>query len=236
LFIALNCLGTSALAQNKELNERGIIFKKNSSTRLPGVLVTNMATKVSVTNDQLGTFEIKCAIGDTLSFSCPGMTDQKEAVTSDVSMFIYMQPNILLMQVDIKDMSKKQELNDVMKGYNKQGIYNNGKTSTLGAVFSPINGLYDLFGSGPKNARHFQKYAAAENEQTEIDRRFTKPLVKKCTGIADSTKLELFMRSYRPQVDDIRKWSDYDLIAYIKKSYQSFEEVGEKPPVLQKLY
>jgi len=193
--------------------------------------VTNEVTHTSIINDQLGAFEIKAAIGDTLLFNCRNFSDQKVVVAADVALFVFMVPIINLMQVDIKDVTKKQDMAEVMKGYNKQGIYNNGKTSTLGAIFSPLNGLYDLFGSGPKNARRFQKYAAQENEETEIDRRFNKPFVKKMSGITDSVKLSYFMTTYRPSVEDIRKWTDYDLIDYIRKSYKSFVESGEKPPV-----
>lgn len=231
LILILGCIGSTVFAQRKELSIRGIVYSKNINVRLPNVLVTNEVTHASVINDQLGAFEIKAAIGDTLLFNCRNFSDQKVAVTADVAIFVFMVPIINLMQVDIKDVTKKQDMAEVMKGYNKQGIYNNGKTSTLGAIINPLNGLYDLFGSGPKNARRFQRYAAMESEQTEIDRRFNKPFVKKMSGITDSVKLNYFMTTYRPSVEDIRKWTDYDLIDYIRKSYKAFVEAGEQPPV-----
>ncbi|WP_448700920.1 hypothetical protein ACFGVR_02540 [Mucilaginibacter sp. AW1-3] len=231
LVLFLGCLVSAAFAQRKELNIRGIVYSKNINVRLPNVLITNDFTHASVINDNLGAFEIKAAIGDTLIFNCRNFSDQKIVVTADVAVFVFMVPIITLMQVDIKDVTKKQDLADVMKGYNKQGIYNNGKSSTLGAIFNPVNGLYNLFGSGPKNARRFQKYAANENEQTEIDRRFNKPFVKKMSGIQDSVKLQWFMTTYRPAIEQIRKWTDYDLIDYIRKSYKEFVDLGEKPPV-----
>lgn len=231
LVLLLGCINSAAFAQRKELNIRGIVYSKNINVRLPNVLITNEVTHASVINDQLGAFEIKAAIGDTLLFNCRNFSDQKIAVTADVAIFVFMVPVINLMQVDIKDVTKKQDMAEVMKGYNKQGVYNNGKTSVLGAIANPINGLFDLFGSGPKNARRFQKYAAMESEQAEIDRRFNKPFVKKMTGIQDSVKLEWFMTTYRPQVEDIRRWTDYDLINYLRKSYKEFVDAGEKPPM-----
>jgi hypothetical protein len=231
LILILGCLGSHIFAQRKELSIRGIVYSKNVNIRLQNVLITNEVTHASMINDQLGAFEIKAAIGDTLLFNCRNFSDQKVVVAADVALFVFMVPIINLMQVDIKDVTKKQDLAEVMKGYNKQGIYNNGKTSALGAIFNPLNGLYDLFGSGPKNARRFQRYAAQENEQTEIDRRFNKPFVKKMSGITDSVKLSYFMTSYRPSIEDIRKWTDYDLIDYIRKSYKAFVDAGEQPPV-----
>jgi len=231
LILLLGCISSHTFAQRKELNIRGIVYSKNINVRLQNVLITNDVTHASVINDQLGAFEIKAAIGDTLLFNCRNFSDQKVVVAADVALFVFMVPIINLMQVDIKDVTKKQDMAEVMKGYNKQGIYNNGKTSTLGAIFNPLNGLYDLFGSGPKNARRFQAYAAKENEQTEIDRRFNKPFVRKMSGITDSVKLGYFMTTYRPAIEDIRKWTDYDLIDYIRKSYKEFVATGEKPPV-----
>jgi hypothetical protein len=224
-------IASQGFAQIKTLSIRGIVYSKNINVRLSNVLITNEVTHASVINDQLGAFEIKAAIGDTLLFECRNFSDQKVAVTADVSLFVFMVPILQLMQVDIKDVTKKQDLAEAMKGYKRQGIYGNGKTTVLGAIISPLNGLYDLFGSGPKNARRFGKFAARENEQSEIDRRFNRPFIRQCTGIKDSVKLEIFMLSYRPQVEDIRKWTEYDLRAYIKKSYESFEASGEKPPM-----
>ncbi|OCX50860.1 hypothetical protein BEL04_19235 [Mucilaginibacter sp. PPCGB 2223] len=231
LVLFLGCFCSTVFAQRKELDIRGIVYSKNINVRLPNVLVTNEFTHASVINDNLGAFAIKAAIGDTLLFNCRNFSDQKVVITADVSVFVFMVPVINLMQVDIKDVTKKQDMADVMKGYNKQGVYNNGKTSTLGAILNPLNGLYDLFGSGPKNARRFKEYAARESEQTEIDKRFNKPFVKKMSGIQDSVKLQWFMTTYRPDIEQIRKWTDYDLIDYIRKSYKEFVDAGEKPPV-----
>jgi len=236
-FIAmlLCCISLTTAAQQKELDIRGIVYRRNATVRLANVTVTNMVTKVAVLNDQLGAFQIKAAIGDSLLFTCPGVSNQKVAVTADVALFVYMTPIIQLGEVTIKDMTKQQELQSVMKDYRQDGVYGNGKTSVLGAIVSPINGLYDLFGSGPKQARHFQKYASTEMAETEVDRRFTKLLVKQCTGLTDSVKVQNFMLSYRPNPADVRKWTDYDLMAYIKKSFKEFEASGEKS-TYQKLF
>ena len=121
-----------------------------------------------------------------------------------------------------------------MKEYNSQGIYGNGKTSVLGAVTSPLNGLYDLLGSGPKQARRFQKYSKTELEQREIDRRFTKRLIRQSINLRDD-QAQPFMNAYRPTYANIKKWNDYDLVNYIKRSAADFEANGGKPPGLQKL-
>lgn len=217
---------------------KGVVFKAgNIQQRLSKVLVANLNSTGIVTTDDLGIFNIQAAVGDTLLFRQKDYADQKVAVTGQSTAMVFMQTNITLNQVDIKGLTKRQELQGVMKEYNSQGIYSNGKPSVASAILSPLNGLYDLFGSGPKQARRFARFSAADLEQTEVDRRFTKSFIQRITGITDTIKLQAFKQAYRPSYEDIKSWNDYDLINYTKRSYTDFVKNGEKAPDngLQKL-
>jgi hypothetical protein len=55
-----------------------------------------------------------------------------------------MQPVIHLDQVTIKDLSKKQMLNDVMGDYKRKGQYSSLKPSVGSVLSSPITGLYEF--------------------------------------------------------------------------------------------
>ena len=223
-----------ASAQQQQFTLQGVTFRKNATQRLAKVLVADMKNNAIVTTDDLGLFQIKCAIGDTLFFRQKDYADQKVTVTNQNDLMVYLIPVINLMQVDIKDASKKQQLAGVMKEYNSQGIYNNGHNTILGAAGSPLNALYNVLGSGPKQARRFRKYSKAELEQSEVDRKFTRKLIKQVVDIKDD-KIHLFMDNYRPSYEDVKHWNDYDMINYIKKSYKNFEDNGDRPPILQKL-
>lgn len=233
----LCCIGLFAHAQQQDFVLKGVVFKLGTNQRLSKVLVANQSNGAIVITDDLGIFQIKCAMGDSLLFRQKDYADQKVGVVTQSAIMVYLQTNINLSQVNIKGLSKKQELQQVMGEYNSQGIYANGKPSVASAILSPLNGLYDLFGSGPKQARRFQQYSANEMEQIAVDRRFTKALVQRITGLADSIKLQAFVLGYKPSYEDIKAWNDYDLINYIKRSYLDFEKNGDKPPEsgLQKL-
>jgi hypothetical protein len=236
--VMLCCTSLFAHAQRNEFVLKGVVFKAgNMQQRISKVLVANLNSTAIVTTDDLGVFQIKCAMGDTLILRQKDYTDQKFAVTNLNTAMVFMQSNITLNQVDIKGITKKQELQGLMKDYNKQGIYANGKPSVMSAIASPLNGLYDLFGSGPKQARRFQRYSSNELEQTEVDRRFTKSLVQRITNMSDTTKIKTFVHVYRPSYEDVKSWNDYDMINYIKRSYTDFVKNGEKEPVstLQRL-
>jgi hypothetical protein len=210
---------------------KGVVFKAgNIQQRLSKVLVANLNSTGIVTTDDLGVFNIQASIGDTLLFRQRDYADQKVPVTGESTAMVFLQTNITLNQVDIKGLSKRQELQGVMKEYNSQGIYSNGKPSVASAILSPLNGLYDLFGGGPKQARRFARFSAADLEQTEVDRRFTKSFIQRITGITDTIKLQAFKQAYRPSYEDVKSWNDYDLINYTKRSYEDFKKNGEKGP------
>ena len=212
---------------------KGVVFKDGTVQRMSKVLVADLTNAALIATDDLGTFQLKCAMGDTLLFRQKDYADKKVAVTNANTIMVYMQTNINLSQVDIKGQTKKQDLQQVMSEYNNQGIYANGKPSLGSVITSPLNGLYDLLGSGPKNARRFQRYASNEMEQTAVDKRFTRPLITRITGLKDDS-LQTFVQNYKPSYEDIKAWNDYDLINYIKRSYADFQK-GTRPPDLQKL-
>jgi hypothetical protein len=224
----------SVSAQNQEFTLQGITFRKNATQRLAKVLVANAKNNAIVTTDELGLFRIRCALGDTLLFRQKDYADQKVLVTNQIDLMIYLVPVINLTEVEIKDASKKQQLAGVMKEYNSHGIYNSGHNTLLGAAGSPLNALYNVLGSGPKQARRFQKYSKVELEQSEVDRKFTRKLIKQIIDIKDE-KIQLFIDNYRPSYEDVKHWNDYDMINYIKKSFKDFEGNGDRPPRMQKL-
>ena len=235
LLFTIILMGNSIMvrAQSKQVLITGVVYNKDGSQRVNNALVANIASGVVTNSDELGTFKISCAIGDTLLFRQKSYTDQKIKVQSNFVLVVYMQPSITLNEVDIKDVTKKQELQDVMKDYNKKGVYNGGKASALSNIFHPLNALFNIFGSDAKNARRFQNDATNELQQQEIGRKFTVALVQQVTGLKD-VKLKNFMDSYRPTYEDCRNWNQYDAITYIKRSYEQFEKDGE--PALPKLY
>ena len=205
------------------LTVRGVISKKLSSDRVAQVVIKDLRSNEIMMSDELGWFTIKAAVGDTLLFTKQDYTDQKIVVLNNSDMPVYMQPVISLNTVEIKGQSTKQELNDVMNGYRKDGIYNNGKNlPALAFISSPLTGLYNLVGTGPKQARHFAQFSKGEQEAAAIDRRYNPAMVKRVTGASD-TAIKQFMQYYRPTYDDLKHWNDYDLMKVVKKKFDYYD-------------
>ncbi|MBS1522004.1 MAG: hypothetical protein JST50_13465 [Bacteroidetes bacterium] len=232
------CLLHGLSYAQQTLTIKGIIFKKSTPDRISQAVVTDLKTQTLMMSDELGGFSIKASVGDTLEVTKTGYTPQKIAVLNNNDLIVYMQPVVELNQVTIKSQSKQQELSEVMKEYRSQGIYNDGKSLPFWQfVNSPITAFYNLFGKTPAQARRFAEYAKNEQEASAVDKRYTKELVKSVTKMTSDDEVDKFMVAYRPSYDNMKEWNDYQLIQFIKKSYNYYLKVKDRPEArLQKLY
>ena len=120
-----------------------------------------------------------------------------------------------------------------MKGYKKDGIFNDGKSLPFWQAFnSPITEFYNLFGKAPGNARRFAAYSKNEREASAVDKRYTKELVKTTTKLPDD-EVDKFMNYYRPSYQDMVQWDDYQLIAAIKKNLAAYKRSKNHQPLQQ---
>jgi len=216
----------SALAQDMH-SIAGFVCTKGTSLRLAAVNVVNKRTKSAIITDDIGNFVIKAAIGDSLEFSTYNYTTTRIEIAGIGDLIVFMNKVVQLQTVTVQGQSKQQELNSVMGDYAKKGVYYGGKPSALQDVVSPINGLYSLFSSDAKNARHFAKFSKEEQEAADDQKKYNKEVIKKITGIPDD-EMDRFMYAYKPSHDDLLKMTDYDVITYIKKSYENYKKYGAK--------
>jgi hypothetical protein len=239
LVLSFYCSPSIALAQYAQQTFiiKGVLYKRNSSERIAQATITDLKTQIVMMSDELGSFSIKTAKGDTLLISKNGLADQKEVITGPGDIFIYMQAVIHLDQVNIKEKTTQQELNDVVNTYRSKGLYYDGKPPAL--LFnpfggSPITGFYELFSRDAKNERHFIKFSKDEMEAIGVSKRYNKQLVKQVTALPD-TDVVKFMQQYTPSAEDIKEWNDYELISHIKKYLEYYKTHKDYIP-MQKLY
>jgi hypothetical protein len=206
---------------------RGVISKKLTAERIGQALITNMRTHDIMMSDEVGWFSIKTAVGDTILFRKADYTDQKIVVFNTSDIPVYMQPVIKLDMVTIHGVSKKQEVNDILKDYGSKGVYYNGDPPLASILLNPLNDLYTLFGKDAKDLKRFKTFSKGELEYAEVRKRYTPKLVKQVTNASDST-CKKFMEYYTPAYEDIKKWNDYELIQHIRKSYDYYDKNKDK--------
>jgi hypothetical protein len=196
------------------------------------VVITNLKTRDIMESDELGWFSIKASVGDTLLFTKQDYVPQKIAIVNTGDIPVFMEPVITLNQVTITGQTKKQELNDIMADYKKQGTFYDGKPPVLSFLTSPITGLYELFGATPGRARRFAANSKEELQFSEVHRRYNLALVMRVTNASD-TVAKKFMEYYTPSFEDLKEWNDYQLIQHIHTNYDFYDKTKDKDNLRQ---
>ena len=212
-------------AQDFQLN--GVVMSKGSTTRVALAEITNKRTGFTVGSNDLGIFQIKALVGDTLVTIKRGFSDQQQVVLSNRDMIIYLDMGNTLDQVNIRGQSKKMELDELKQDYRDKGSLYAGKPPLLSYIFAPLTALYELFGRTPKNAKRFGKYYNTELQQTTIDGFFNESLIQKNTEL-EGKDLENFMLNYRPDYSKSKNWTEYDAVKYIRDSYKQYTDTLRK--------
>lgn len=214
----------SSVAQQKVLLH-GLVSSRES-LQISGAKIVNKTSTDRTISDNAGGFSIRAIIGDTLCISKQGYTLLKLAVVNNNILEAKLESVINLFEVTIRAKSLKQEQMEVIDQYRNKGIYYNGKPP-LSAYLplpggTPLTVLHELLGVDTKREKRFIQNAEKERETIEIDRRFNAPLVSKITGLTGK-KLNNFMDVYRPDYQKLKSWSDYEVIIYVKKCYNLYQ-------------
>lgn len=201
----------------------GVVFEKGTSNRVAGSEIMNKRTGFKVSSNDLGLFQIKASIGDTLFVIKRDFSDAEVVVSGSKDMLIYLERGRMLRQVDISGQSKKQELQDLKRDYKNKGSFYQGKPPFLAFLFKPLTAVYELIGRTPKNARRFGRYYETELQQSQIDGFFNEFLIQNNTDLKGKD-LEKFMLDYRPEYEKSKNWAEYDAIKYIRDSYKKYTD------------
>lgn len=220
------CFVLNASAQ--EFTLKGVTSKKNTPERVGQVMIKDLKTNTTIMSDDLGWFTIKTNVGDTLLFTKEKYTPQKIEVLNNSDMPVYLQPQIVLAEVKITGQTKRQEVNEIMGDYRKQGTFYNGKPPITSFVTNPLTGIYELFGKTPNRAKRFAQFSQGEIEQAEVNRRYNVAFVRQVTKLTSDTLAQRFMNYYTPTFEDLKGWNDYDLIKHTQKSFEYYNSSSEK--------
>nr|WP_276903016.1 hypothetical protein [Pedobacter kyonggii] len=214
----------SFFAKAQDFIVKGVVIEKGSNIRIALSEITNLRTGIGVGSNDIGMFQLKARIGDTLLVIKRDLIDQRVVVNSEKDLVIYLvRGSTTLADVTIRGNTKKEDLDEIKREFKNKGVYNGGKTTVLSAIFSPLNALYNLFGTDPKNARRFGRYADNEIKQSQIDVYFNQSIIKNNTELRGDT-LEKYMLNCRPEFEKAEHWNSYDYIKYIKESSKKFTD------------
>jgi hypothetical protein len=224
--VVVLCLSLVQALQGQSVKmQQGILYKQGSGIRLGSVKVFNKQSSTIVKSNIYGVFNIKADVGDSLEITSVGFQTTNFIVTNFLIQVLYLVPIIELPEVVIKENSLITDLQEVKKGYRDKGVFYTGTPHYYYLFLKPMTFIYENFKSEVINARKFKKYAKREVDNYEVSTRFNDDVIKNHVPIKDQN-LFSFKLKYWPSLKQVNTWSDYDLIRYIKTSYDDFIKNG----------
>jgi hypothetical protein len=205
---------------------KGVVMESGTMNRIALAEITNKRNNFVVGSNDMGIFEIKASVGDTLVIVKRDFSDREVRVVGPTDIVVKLN-RTTLNTVNIYGQSKKQEMNQIKQDFRDKGSFYAGKPPLLSYIFTPLTAIYELFGKTPKNARRFNKYYNTELQQGEIDGFFNETLIQKETDLRGKD-LEQFMLNYRPEYEQAKKWTEYDAIKYIRDNYAKYKATVKK--------
>ncbi|MEO6851488.1 MAG: hypothetical protein ABI203_11500 [Mucilaginibacter sp.] len=218
------CLLSAAQAQSVKILQ-GIVFNQGNSIRLAGIAVVNKRTNRLIKTNVYGIFAIPAMAGDTISFSGMGYNASELTVDNFDDKMIFMQSTTQLNEVVIRENSLAKDLMDTQYGYRKKSVFYTGTPHYYYLFLKPMTFIYENFRNEVKEARKFKKFTTNSLNSFEVTRKWNNANIKANAPVADN-QLEEFRNDYWPTLAQIRSWSDYDLVNYIKQCYRDFESKG----------
>lgn len=227
LTLLICLLSATSLFAQQDFMLKGVLMELGNNSRVVGAQLYNKRTTYTTSTNNLGIFELKAAVGDTIQIYQREYTDSTIIVVSAKDLVIRLRRGQMLREVNINGLTKKQELTDMKQEYRNKGAFYSGKPPVLSFLFKPLTALYETFGRTPKNARRFGRYYETEMQQTLIDGFFNETIIQENTDLKGE-ELENFMINYRPEFEKAQNWARYDAIKYIKEAYKTYKATLKK--------
>lgn len=215
----------------QEKTVQGIVFDRDSKQRLSRVYIYNTSTSKGFYNNSKGEFTTTASPGDVLLAALQGYRVDTVTVGSQNTILFYLKrTSIQLKEVRIQDSLKnpKEQLKETQKEYKDaytkgdvKDVFTSGGSNSAGGAGLSITTLYNLLSKEGRNARQLQKIIERDYKEAMISYRYNPGLVSQVTGLKGD-KLTDFMDQYRPGYNFVIEASDYQLIAFIKTSYQRY--------------
>ncbi|WP_165798347.1 carboxypeptidase-like regulatory domain-containing protein [Chitinophaga costaii] len=210
-----------------QIKVSGMVADLEGKTGLPAVTIQNLRTKLGTLSSENGRFFVEGAPGDTLEFTMLGYARQHEVIPVAGSMVVYMSRRIYdLNQTTIRARNYHDDSLATRDEYRK--YYNYHKPGAMDILktlpSNPITALSYLVPSkARKQKEHFQHTLVTFEEEKFVDYRYNPELVARMTKL-ESPALDSFMIKYHPTYQFLKTATDYDLLLYIKQSYEEFKQ------------
>jgi hypothetical protein len=229
--LALVCLLLSVQQASAQVTIRGTVYNMYKTRPLESVSVMSSFGK-GTTTDSNGNYAIVVNENDSISFSYLGRSTAKYPVNSinsltgfDIALHVnpteLSEVRVAPKNYHMDSLRNRQEYEKIFN-FKKPGVSLTGPSSGLGVGFD-LDELINVFRfQRTRRMKAFQQRLIFEEEESFIDHRFNRSIVKKITHLNEN-ELDSFMVKYRPSYEFVQVSTDYELYDYIKLAYQEYK-------------
>ncbi|RAJ75613.1 carboxypeptidase-like protein [Chitinophaga dinghuensis] len=223
LFLFINLQDTVA-----QVRLSGMVADQDTKVGIPFVSVLNKKAMTGTLSAENGRFYIEAMPGDTIEFSMIGYATRVIVTPGMSATFdVLMQKRLYeLGGVSVQGKSHYKDSIAMREEYNKYFNYHKpGAVDVLKTLPSnPITALTYLVPSKTrKRKEEFKEQLVYWEKEKFIDYRYSPEVVGRMTKL-QSPELDSFMLRYRPTYQFLNDASEYDLLLYIKKSFEEWKK------------
>jgi hypothetical protein len=228
----------------------GVIENDADSKPISNVHVINLNSIIGTISNNDGVFEINASVNDTLFFSYLGFKSIKVRVTNDLIKFknskikltelAYALEEIIVtpykltgyLEIDAKNVpiSKSYRYNIPglpSKGY-EAGSRNPGALSKVfGAIFNPVDFLYNLFGKKPKQLKKLQLMKDDFRIRELLSSKFDRETLVELLQI-EKFDIDEILRNCSYSESFIVNANDLQILEAISQCYEEFKLLNRK--------
>lgn len=206
----------------------GMVTDADTRVGLPSVSIWNKRAKIGTVSNETGRYYIEAFPGDTIEFSMLSYVRTSVIATGiSSSQNVELKRQIFGLQgVNVRGRIYKRDSLAIRDEYEKYfGYKRPGAVDILKTLPSnPITALsYLIPNKGRKRKEKFGEQLQYWEEEKHIDYRYNPDLVARLTKL-ESPALDSFMLTHRPSYSFLLSASDYDLMLFIKQSYEKFAQ------------
>lgn len=225
------CCVSRSFGQDRQI--QGIVYDRDSKQRLTRVYIYNTRTEKGFFNNSKGEFTTTARNGDVLVAALEGYLVDTVKVQTQNTLLIYLKrSSIRLREVIVRDTSRspdeqlketKEAFGDAYRRGSTKDMLKTGGSDGMGGAGLSIDALYNLLSREGRNARQLQKIIERDYRESMISYRFNRSLVSDVTKLKGDTLTD-FMQQYRPSYNFVIEASDYELMRFIKASYERYQQ------------
>jgi hypothetical protein len=242
LFLLILTALSGAASAQQWWNLQGTVFDSSRLYTVESVLVQSTAGKITQTN-KLGTYSIEVTDQDSVWFVYEGRPTRKYPVKAvrngdplDIALRVPVKSQYKQLQ-EVIVRGKNYRLDSIQnrREYAKAFDFQRPNLSTMtsigpGGAGIDINELVRLFQFRKnRSMERFRTRLLLQEQERFIDFRFSKPLIKRLTGL-EGTELDSFAERFRPSLEFTENASEYEFQHYIKLCYDAWRGKTPAPP------